>query len=121
MNDQGIGASVGRKKVFRFLTDAGNYTDDINRRGQLTEALGVPIETVDVVHGVTGKIPFGMGTLRITLARGRRLGSRQGDRQVMSKGGKITAPAGCPRKPLPPRRRRSPQASIQDSRDCGRP
>jgi len=35
MNDQGIGASVRRKEDFRFLTGAGNYTDDINRPGQL--------------------------------------------------------------------------------------
>jgi len=28
----------------------------------VTEALGVDIESVDVVHGDTGKIPFGMGT-----------------------------------------------------------
>ena len=30
--------------------------------GQLIEALGVPIEMVDVVHRSTGKIPFGTGT-----------------------------------------------------------
>ena len=35
MSDQGIGASVRRKEDFRFLTGAGNYTDDINRTGQL--------------------------------------------------------------------------------------
>src|ERR1700741_5025567 len=35
MIDQGIGASVRRKEDFRFLTGAGNYTDDINRSGQL--------------------------------------------------------------------------------------
>jgi aerobic carbon-monoxide dehydrogenase large subunit len=35
MNDQGIGASVRRKEDFRFLTGAGNYTDDISRPGQL--------------------------------------------------------------------------------------
>src|SRR5262245_64833829 len=34
MNDQGIGASVRRKEDFRFLTGAGNYTDDINRPRQ---------------------------------------------------------------------------------------
>jgi CO/xanthine dehydrogenase Mo-binding subunit len=62
MNDRGIGAPVRRKEYFRFLTRAGNDTDDINRRGQLTEALGVPIEMVDVVHDGTGKIPFGIGT-----------------------------------------------------------
>ena len=35
MKDQGIGVSVRRKEDFRFLTGAGNYTDDINRPGQL--------------------------------------------------------------------------------------
>ena len=35
MNGQVIGASVRRKEDFRFLTGAGNYTDDINRPGQL--------------------------------------------------------------------------------------
>jgi len=35
LNDQGIGASVRRKEDFRFLSGAGNYTDDINRPGQL--------------------------------------------------------------------------------------
>jgi len=35
MSDQGIGAPVRRKEDFRFLTGAGNYTDDINRPGQL--------------------------------------------------------------------------------------
>ena len=34
MNEQVIGASVRRKEDFRFLTGAGNYTDDINRPGQ---------------------------------------------------------------------------------------
>ncbi len=35
MEHQGIGAAVRRKEDFRFLTGAGNYTDDINRPGQL--------------------------------------------------------------------------------------
>ena len=35
MKDQGIGASVRRKEDFRFLTGVGNYTDDIDRPGQL--------------------------------------------------------------------------------------
>jgi len=35
MSDQGIGAPVRRKEDFRFLTGAGNYTDVINRPGQL--------------------------------------------------------------------------------------
>jgi len=32
---QGIGASVRRKEDLRFISGAGNYTDDINRPGQL--------------------------------------------------------------------------------------
>src|SRR5208282_3507920 len=35
MNGEVIGTSVRRKEDFRFLTGAGNYTDDINRPGQL--------------------------------------------------------------------------------------
>ena len=31
----GIGASVKRKEDLRFITGKGNYTDDINRPGQL--------------------------------------------------------------------------------------
>lgn len=34
MTDKGIGVSVRRKEDLRFLTGAGNYTDDINRPGQ---------------------------------------------------------------------------------------
>ncbi|HEY4040963.1 MAG TPA: xanthine dehydrogenase family protein molybdopterin-binding subunit, partial [Rhodopila sp.] len=32
---EGIGASVRRKEDVRFLSGKGNYTDDINRPGQL--------------------------------------------------------------------------------------
>ena len=32
---EGIGASVRRKEDVRFLSGRGNYTDDINRPGQL--------------------------------------------------------------------------------------
>jgi carbon-monoxide dehydrogenase large subunit len=35
MSDTGIGAAVRRKEDYRFLTGKGNYTDDINRRGQV--------------------------------------------------------------------------------------
>jgi carbon-monoxide dehydrogenase large subunit len=34
MGHEGIGASVRRKEDARFLSGRGNYTDDINRRGQ---------------------------------------------------------------------------------------
>src|SRR5579872_2468359 len=32
---EGIGASVRRKEDLRFISGRGNYTDDINRPGQL--------------------------------------------------------------------------------------
>ena len=35
MGFEGIGASVRRKEDVRFLSGKGNYTDDINRPGQL--------------------------------------------------------------------------------------
>jgi carbon-monoxide dehydrogenase large subunit len=35
MSDTGIGAAVRRKEDYRFLTGKGNYTDDINRPGQV--------------------------------------------------------------------------------------
>lgn len=35
MTETGIGASVKRKEDYRFLTGQGNYTDDINRPGQV--------------------------------------------------------------------------------------
>ena len=35
MGFEGIGASVRRKEDHRFLAGRGNYTDDINRPGQL--------------------------------------------------------------------------------------
>src|SRR3546814_14239751 len=33
--DDGIGAAVRRKEDYRFITGRGNYTDDIDRPGQL--------------------------------------------------------------------------------------
>jgi carbon-monoxide dehydrogenase large subunit len=42
----------------------------------VAEQLGVPIELVDVVHGDTGKIPFGMALTRRARSRGGRLSSR---------------------------------------------
>jgi CO/xanthine dehydrogenase Mo-binding subunit len=117
MNEQGIDAPVRRKEYFRFLIRAGNDTDDINHRGQLTEALGVPIEMVDVGHGDTGKILFGMGTYAwCSLAVG---GSAlvKAINKVVSKRKKTAARAGCRRKPLSAHRRQEPSASIRDCRD----
>ena len=34
MAENGIGAAVRRKEDHRFITGAGNYTDDINRPHQ---------------------------------------------------------------------------------------
>ena len=39
MGFEGIGAAVRRKEDFRFLTGRGNYTDDINRPGQIYAVL----------------------------------------------------------------------------------
>ncbi|MSP30960.1 MAG: xanthine dehydrogenase family protein molybdopterin-binding subunit, partial [Acetobacteraceae bacterium] len=43
---EGIGASVRRKEDFRFLSGRGNYTDDINRPGQVHAY----IKRSDVAH-----------------------------------------------------------------------
>ena len=45
--DSGIGASSKRREDVRFLTGAGNYTDDINIRGQAH----VFFLRSDVAHG----------------------------------------------------------------------
>ena len=48
--NQGIGASVRRKEDKRFLIGKGNYTDDINRAGQLhVYFLRSPVEFADIV------------------------------------------------------------------------
>jgi len=39
MGFEGIGASVKRREDLRFLSGRGNYTDDINRPGQLHAVL----------------------------------------------------------------------------------
>ena len=47
---QGIGASVRRKEDKRFLIGKGNYTDDINRAGQLhVYFLRSPVAFADIV------------------------------------------------------------------------
>ena len=49
--DSGIGASSKRREDVRFLTGAGNYTDDINVHGQAH----VFFLRSDVAHGtITG-------------------------------------------------------------------
>src|ERR1700758_1833138 len=68
MNGQIIGASVRRKEDFRFLTGKGNYTDDINRPGQLhayilrsphahAEILAIATEKATASPGVIAVIP----------------------------------------------------------------
>ena len=52
MNGELIGASVRRKEDFRFLTGAGNYTDDINRPSQLCAYI------LRSPHAGTGCIPI---------------------------------------------------------------
>ncbi len=51
----------------------------------VAEKLGLPMESVDIVHGDTGKIPFGMGTYGSRSPGGWRYGDRQctqqGDRE----------------------------------------
>ena len=62
MSDQGIGASVRRKEDFRFLTGAGNYTDDINRPGQLyAYILRSPHAHAEIVGIDTSKASAGSG------------------------------------------------------------
>ena len=48
--------------------------------------LGMPVENVDVVHGDTGRVPFGMGTYGSRSLVGRRHGDRQGARQDRRQG-----------------------------------
>jgi len=50
--DGGIGASSKRREDVRFLTGTGNYTDDINLRGQAY----VHFLRSDVAHGVLNKV-----------------------------------------------------------------
>jgi carbon-monoxide dehydrogenase large subunit len=50
--DHGIGASIKRREDVRFLTGAGNYTDDINIRGQAY----VYFLRSDVAHGKLNKV-----------------------------------------------------------------
>ena len=52
MGHEGIGASVKRKEDFRFLSGRGNYTDDINRPGQLHAS----IKRSDVAHARINRI-----------------------------------------------------------------
>ncbi len=50
--DHGIGASIKRREDVRFLTGTGNYTDDINIRGQAH----VYFLRSDVAHGRLNKV-----------------------------------------------------------------
>ena len=48
--------------------------------------LGIPLENVEIVHGDTGRIPFGMGTYGSRSLAGRRHGDRQGAGQGRRQG-----------------------------------
>jgi len=66
MPDGGIGASTKRREDVRFLTGTGNYTDDINLRGQAY----VHFLRSDVAHGTlksvdTGEAEAMPGVIRI--------------------------------------------------------
>ena len=68
--DGGIGASTKRREDIRFLTGTGNYTDDINLRGQAY----VHFLRSDVAHGKINGIDTGdaeamPGVLRIFTAK----------------------------------------------------
>ena len=53
MKDQVIGASVRRKEDFRFLTGAGNYTDDINRSPHAhAEITGIDTSSAGAAPGI---------------------------------------------------------------------
>jgi carbon-monoxide dehydrogenase large subunit len=52
----------------------------------IADRLGVPISQVQIVHGDTDKVQFGMGTYWLALARGRRQRHCQGDGQGRSQG-----------------------------------
>ena len=41
----------------------------------VADELGIPMEDVEIVHGDTGRIPFGMGTYGSRSARGGRHGA----------------------------------------------
>ena len=53
--DHGIGASPKRREDVRFLTGAGNYTDDINVAGQAY----VYFLRSDIAHGTIKSIDTG--------------------------------------------------------------
>lgn len=56
--DGGIGASSKRREDVRFLTGAGNYTDDINIRGQAY----VHFLRSDIAHGTIKSIDTSAAT-----------------------------------------------------------
>ena len=60
--DGGIGASTKRREDVRFLTGTGNYTDDINLRGQAY----VHFLRSDVAHGTISAIAHECWSANIT-------------------------------------------------------
>ncbi|MCK7476023.1 MAG: molybdopterin-dependent oxidoreductase [Rhodopseudomonas palustris] len=88
-----------RRGPDRLRTATARATRRPSRRSSPTE-LGIPIDNVEIVHGDTDKVQFGMGTYGSRSAGGRRLGDRQGDRQGRS-----------------PRPRRSPRIVLEAAED----
>ncbi len=85
MTADGIGAPVRRKEDLRFLTGRGNYTDDMNRPGQLhayllrsphahAEIAGIDIAKAKQAPGV------------VAIYHRRRSGRRQGGRPALRLG-----------------------------------
>jgi len=69
--DHGIGASPKRREDVRFLTGAGNYTDDINLRGQAhvhflrsdvahARITGLDTSAAEAMPGVVASSPAGI-------------------------------------------------------------
>ena len=72
---EGIGAAVRRKEDARFLSGRGNYTDDINRPGQLYAF----IRRSDRPHAKIGRIDTGAAaTATVNTKNARTMGAGNG-------------------------------------------
>src|ERR1700759_3832698 len=66
MGFEGIGASVRRKEDVRFLSGRGNYTDDINRPGQVYAYIKRPTRPHATISGIdTAAAAAASGVLRV--------------------------------------------------------
>ena len=85
---------TGRSRCSPARTATARATRPRSRRWSPTR-LGIPVENVDVVHGDTGRVPFGMGTYGSRSLVGRRHGDREGAGQDHRQGQEDRrAPAG---------------------------